>query len=282
MIRWQSGYFYQHPALQQYDYYWRVEPDVHFFCDIPYDPFRFLRANDLVYGFNMAILDDARSFADLWTSTRNFILLNSHLLHVDADLDWLLDARTGLNYNNCQFFSNFEIGSLSFFRENEGVRRYFEHLEQEGGFYYSRWGDAPVHTLMVALFAAPEQVWWFRDVGYQHDIARHCPPPDGSVFAGMRRRRNLKGRRRSGARGHDVDESVRLNWPQDRCACEATSLDENFYKLVPMESPQIKPADSCIRLWLGGEWLSKKDGWSQDAERILGGDGYGGYVLDGM
>lgn len=247
MIRWNSGFFYDHPALASYDYYWRVEPDVHFFCDIHYDPFAFMAANELVYGFNMAILDDARSFASLWSATRDFITSHPSLVHADADLDWLLDANTGMEYNNCQFFSNFEIGALAFFR-SQANRAYFEHLDRTGGFYYARFGDAPVHTLSLALFAPKSRVWFFRDIGYQHDIARHCPPPN-----------------------------VNPN-----CACEPTGLDENFYKLVPMESPQVKPADTCIRLWLGGDWVKKKDGWSQDVERAFGGDGYGGYVLDGI
>ena len=66
-----------------------------------------------------------------------------------------------------------------------------------------------------------------------------------------------------------------------RCSCEPTPLDENFYKLVPMESPQRKPNDTCIRQWLGGKWVEKREGWSQVAERAFGGDGYHGYVLDG-
>lgn len=28
MCRWNSGFFYRHPALEGYKYYWRVEPDV--------------------------------------------------------------------------------------------------------------------------------------------------------------------------------------------------------------------------------------------------------------
>ena len=64
-----------------------------------------------------------------------------------------------------------------------------------------------------------------------------------------------------------------------RCTCEATGLDENFYKLVPMESPQRKPQDSCIRAWMGGEWVEKKQGWSGEAERAFGGDGYHGVSL---
>lgn len=256
MIRWNSGFFYRHVALADYDYYWRVEPDVHFFCHINYDPFAFLAANELVYGFNMNILDDARSFASLWAETRAFISAHPDLVHPEADLDWLLDPATGLDYNNCQFFSNFEIGSLDFFRA-EPNQRYFDHLDRSGGFYYSRFGDAPVHTLSLAMFAPKSKVWFFRDIGYQHDIASHCPPA-GQGFGEV-----------PGGEG-------------GRCTCEPTGLDENFYKLVPMESPQVKPADTCIRLWLGGEWLDKKEGWNQEVERAFGGDGYSGYVLDGM
>jgi hypothetical protein len=28
MCRWNSGFFYKHPSLENYDWYWRVEPDV--------------------------------------------------------------------------------------------------------------------------------------------------------------------------------------------------------------------------------------------------------------
>ncbi|KAK6368375.1 hypothetical protein LTR64_006528 [Lithohypha guttulata] len=248
MCRWNSGFFYLHPALAEYDYYWRVEPDVHFFCNIPYDPFRFLRDNEIAYGFNMNILDDARSFASLWRRTREFMDMYPDLVHEDADLEWLVDTYgNGGEYNNCQFFSNFEIGDLNFFRGKANMK-YFEWLDSEdvGGFYYERFGDAPVHTLSVALFAGgKDKAWYFRDIGYQHDIARHCPRPE--VRSGL-------------------------------CDCEATGLDENFYKLVPMESPQRKPEDSCLRLWLGGEWLEKEDGYDAEVERTLGGDGLRGYV----
>jgi len=261
MCRWNSGFFYKHPALVKYDFYWRVEPDVslllqsngictdtqaqvHFFCDINYDVFRFMRDNNLKYGFNMNILDDARSFPSLWSRTRDFITAYPELVHPDADLAWLIDAEG--EYNNCQFFSNFEIGDLTFFRSKE-TERYFEWLDCGGGFFYERFGDAPIHTLSTSLFAGKGETWWFRDIGYQHDINRHCPPDSSH-----------------------------------RCSCEPTPLDENFFKLVPMESPQRKPNDTCIRQWLGGEWLEKKKGWSQEAERAFGGDGYHGYLADGL
>lgn len=39
MCRYQSGGFYRHPLMQSYDFYWRLEPSVRFFCDIQEDPF---------------------------------------------------------------------------------------------------------------------------------------------------------------------------------------------------------------------------------------------------
>ncbi|KAL6717828.1 hypothetical protein ACLMJK_003913 [Lecanora helva] len=246
MCRWNSGFFYKHPRLKDFDWYWRVEPDVHFFCDIDYDIFRFMRDNKMKYGFNMNILDDARSFPSLWSRTRAFINAHPEFIHPDADLDWLLDAHNSGDYNNCQFFSNFEVGDLNFFR-GEANEKYFNWLDRGGGFYYERFGDAPIHTLSVAMFVPKSEIWFFRDIGYQHDINRHCPPQSSH-----------------------------------RCACEPTSIDENFYRLVPLESPQKKPMDTCIRQFLGGKWLEKREGYSQEAERAFGGDGYQGYIANGL
>lgn len=246
MCRWNSGFFYRHPRLKDFDWYWRVEPDVHFFCDIDYDVFRFMRDNNMKYGFNMNILDDARSFPSLWSRTRSFINAHPELIHPEAELDWLLDARNSGDYNNCQFFSNFEVGDLNFFR-GQANEKYFNWLDRGGGFYYERFGDAPIHTLSVAMFVPKREIWFFRDIGYQHDINRHCPPNSAH-----------------------------------RCSCEPTPIDENFYRLVPLESPQKKPDDTCIRQFLGGPWLDKKSGWSQEGERMFGGDGYHGYEMTGL
>ena len=49
MCRFNSGFFYRHPILQQFKWYWRVEPDVHFHCDIDFDPFVYMEDNDKVY-----------------------------------------------------------------------------------------------------------------------------------------------------------------------------------------------------------------------------------------
>ena len=65
MCRYQSGFFFRHPLLNDIDYYWRVEPDVKFFCDGPsgrsrsaelpvlVDPFETMQSNGFIYGWTM-------------------------------------------------------------------------------------------------------------------------------------------------------------------------------------------------------------------------------------
>jgi alpha 1,2-mannosyltransferase len=48
--RFQSGFFFRHPLLDAYDYYWRIEPDVDYHCDIDYDVFRYMKDNNKKYG----------------------------------------------------------------------------------------------------------------------------------------------------------------------------------------------------------------------------------------
>lgn len=55
---------------------------------------------------------------------------------------------------------------------------FFDFLDKKGGFYYERWGDAPVHSIGAALFAKKEQIHFFDDIGYRHEPfqVRESPP----------------------------------------------------------------------------------------------------------
>jgi len=50
---------------------------------------------------------------------------------------------------------------------------YFEHLDKAGGFFYERWGDAPVHSIAASLFLPRSQIHFFNDIAYVHtfDVA---------------------------------------------------------------------------------------------------------------
>ncbi|KAI1205495.1 glycosyltransferase family 15 protein [Annulohypoxylon truncatum] len=327
MCRWNAGLFAMEQRLIDYDWFWRVEPGVQFYCDIKYDVFRFMQENNMSYGFNMAILDDARSFPSLWEHTKEFIDDNGELIHPNADFNWLLHdpkdhdetlrPATGVNYassdgeyNNCQFYSNFEIGSLRFFRGEEH-QAYFNHLDRAGGFYYERYGDAPVHTLSVNMFLPRTQIWYFRDIGYAHGLCEQCPPHENQLLLGSEP--NSQGPRDVQQQANESEPktvvietlvtgpfesfgSKRRQWdevsrdvkrqmgiPGLSCGCTTSAIDNNNAKLVPFESKQRKPSDPCIRKFLGGRWLVRKNKMSDlnsDTGNTAGSDDVE-YILDG-
>ncbi|PSS23487.1 glycosyltransferase family 15 protein [Amorphotheca resinae ATCC 22711] len=193
MCRWFSGFFYRHPALNDIRYYWRVEPNVKFFCDIDYDVFRYIGDNNITYGFTINIYDDPNTLPSLWPETMNFTSKHPEYLNPSNSLDWLTDSSLrpdkhmiANGYSTCHFWSNFEIGDLQFWR-SPAYGAYFDHLDRAGGFFYERWGDAPVHSIALGLFEDNSRIHWFRDIGYQHTVFSNCP--DSPKCTGCRKNR---------------------------------------------------------------------------------------------
>lgn len=54
MCRYFSGFFWRHPFLAPFDYYWRVEPHVEFLCNLHHDPFRYAVQHNISYGARRA------------------------------------------------------------------------------------------------------------------------------------------------------------------------------------------------------------------------------------
>ncbi|KAJ1913771.1 alpha-1,2-mannosyltransferase ktr1 [Mycoemilia scoparia] len=182
MCRFNSGFFYRHPLLAKYKWYWRVEPSVKFPCEIDYDPFRFMQENRKLYGFTVSIKEFVETIPTLWNTTVKFmeqhkdLMPKNNLLHFVEEKDSKNPGGKSI-YNRCHFWSNFEIGSLDFMRGRE-YNMYFDYLDKAGGFFYERWGDAPVHSLGVAMFMNKDQVHWFKDIGYFHNPLWNCPQGD--------------------------------------------------------------------------------------------------------
>ncbi|KAJ2795212.1 alpha-1,2-mannosyltransferase ktr1, partial [Coemansia guatemalensis] len=172
MCRYQSGFIHKHPLLKDLDYYWRIEPDVEYYCDLPYDPFRYMRDKGLVYGFNIAPPEKRETVETLWDTTRKWMMENQGLLPEESFIRWIADKNA--HYTLCHFWSNFEIVDLSFYR-SEAYESFFQHLDRAGGFFYERWGDAPVHSIAAAMLLRKDQIHWFEDIGYRHPGYRHCP-----------------------------------------------------------------------------------------------------------
>lgn len=85
---------------------------------------------------------------------------------------------------NIDQWSNFEVGDLNWLRSQAYID-FFESLDQDGGFFYERWGDAPVHSIAAGLMLPKDQIHFFNDIAYYHVPFTHCP-------TGEKHRQDLK------------------------------------------------------------------------------------------
>ncbi|KAJ7576427.1 glycosyltransferase family 15 protein [Mycena floridula] len=177
MCRFNSGFFFKHPLVQKYRWYWRIEPDVHFHCDVDYDPFLFMQEQNKVYGFVITMYEFDKTIPTLWGHTKDFIKLHPEYVAKGNAMGYMSDDN-GNTFNKCHFWSNFEIADMEFWR-SPAYQDYFEYLDSKGGFYYERWGDAPVHSIAAALFLKKEQIHFFSAMGYEHNPYVHCPSDAG-------------------------------------------------------------------------------------------------------
>ncbi|GFP58723.1 hypothetical protein ACSS6W_008580 [Trichoderma asperelloides] len=201
MCRFYSGFFYNHPLLLKYEWYWRVEPEITYFCDITYDPFLKMIENNKTYGFTIAVKELRETVPNIFRYAsaykRNNNLTSQGLWEMfvepqepkeqhddpnalpdepkpssQAPID--PEAMEGEKYNMCHFWSNFEIAKLSWFRSKE-YNDFFQMMDRSGGFWMERWGDAPIHSLAAGALLAPRDIHYFRDFGYRHTTIQHCP-----------------------------------------------------------------------------------------------------------
>jgi alpha 1,2-mannosyltransferase len=73
MCRFNSGFFYKHHLLDKYDYYWRIEPDVDFYCQLRYDPFKVMKAAKKKYGYAVLAYEEMETVNGLWEATVDFM-----------------------------------------------------------------------------------------------------------------------------------------------------------------------------------------------------------------
>lgn len=173
MCRYYSGFFYDHPLVQQYKYYWRIEPGVRYMCNIPYDPFALLEREKKKYGFVLSFPELPGTVATLMNTTLAF--QRDHPELINRKRNWFKNFLNDDNtFNMCHFWSNFEIASFEFLR-SKPYRAYFDYLDRAGGFFYERWGDAPVHSLAAGMFLRHDEIMYFKDMGYKHPPFKHCP-----------------------------------------------------------------------------------------------------------
>lgn len=178
MCRFESGFFYKHPLLLDYDYFWRVEPGVSLLCDVNYDIFDFMVENQYDYGFTISTIEYPKTIPSLFPALKETLvnLGKPNLITSSENYSNFIFDSSKLDYNLCHFWTNFEIGNLNLLRSPQ-YDSIFQELDSHPskGFYYERWGDAPIRTLILSLILNKGKINHFDDIGYTHEPYTQCP-----------------------------------------------------------------------------------------------------------
>lgn len=104
MCRFESGFFFRQELMLEYEWYWRVEPSIKLYCDISFDPFRFMAENKKKYSFVLSLYEYAETIPTIWNSTKKFIQAHPEHIPEGNSMEWLSDDG-GETYNHCHFVS---------------------------------------------------------------------------------------------------------------------------------------------------------------------------------
>lgn len=181
MCRFNSGFFFDVGPLTNYRWYWRIEPEVEFTCDITYDPFVEMQRRGKKYGYVIALWELYKTAPTLFRKVSDY--KKSHRIRTSRLWTKLVDRSRlfwpirsflsvfsnrdlgGDEWNLCHFWSNFEIADMDWFRSKE-YRDFFDYLDRDGGFYYER---------VCLIFAVPSNTNVFSGVMLQSiHSQQHC------------------------------------------------------------------------------------------------------------
>ncbi|GAA5865611.1 hypothetical protein JCM8547_007663 [Rhodosporidiobolus lusitaniae] len=166
MCRFFSRFHHNHPALINYEWIWRLDEGIEFFCELVRSRY--------------TNIDNEALFVvpSLW---RHFVLWlgkarreNPAWFPKGADPGFVQNEQGG--YNLRMYYNNFEIVHRSFL-ESEAYQSYTSYLDHAKGFYTERWGDAPVRTIGLSYLVPSHKIHSFSNLtGYHHDTPPfECP-----------------------------------------------------------------------------------------------------------
>lgn len=154
MCRFHAKTVYEEPILAKLRYVWRLDDDSYIVRAVTYDVFRLMADRRLRYGYATVVSDYGPCIVGLWPAINQYLT------------DRKLRRRFRWPRGRI-FWNNFEISDLEMWRSSEYVD-YINYIDQTGGIYYRRWGDATIKTIAVTLFASRNETHHFKDIAYKH------------------------------------------------------------------------------------------------------------------
>ena len=114
MCRYESGFFFRHPLMLNYEFYWRVEPGTEYFCNLPFDPFHVMKEGNKKYSFVLTLFEWADTIPSLWDSVKKYMANHPEHIVPGNSMD-IITNDGGNTYNLCHFVCLLSL-PLFFFR----------------------------------------------------------------------------------------------------------------------------------------------------------------------
>lgn len=152
MCRFWSGGFLTFPALQPYDYIWRMDTDAFLTKPIDIDFFQYMQDNNITYGYSNTTQDDASVCVGLDEASNTFFKSIGRSYHWER-------------YK--MYTTHVEIMHIPTMKQSE-YYDYFTALDNHAydGFYMRRWGDAPIRY--IAFNNLRDLRTWHLGIAYFH------------------------------------------------------------------------------------------------------------------
>ncbi|CAF2814702.1 unnamed protein product [Rotaria sp. Silwood2] len=186
--KWSPKYFHMcrfftlmlpnHPLLTLFSFYWRLDTHSYIFGEKPIeDPFDIMQKRNIQYAFTMANIDDKIHTVGLWSTFHEFLkdhCMKPSIAFRETQTNWFN------SYSIAIIYTNFAIANVSLFRDDSLIRAWLHKVDRNGGIYRYRWGDAPIHTLVLTQLVSRNQIARFRYFGYMHRNEYVCA--SGTTF----------------------------------------------------------------------------------------------------
>ncbi|KAL9635546.1 MAG: hypothetical protein Q9164_003389 [Protoblastenia rupestris] len=209
MCRFYSGFFYKHELLQKYDWYWRVEPDIKYFCDITYDPFVHMERANKTYGFTIAVKELRETVPNIFRYASAYKRIHNiasqglwemfampagaslpeddpqwqppkEVVPVDEDAlpQEILNTEPGhgaLPDVDPDAMEGETYNMCHFWSNFEIARLDWFRSKEYNEFFDMMDRSGGFWMERASVLLGPKDIHYFRDIGYRHTTIQHCP-----------------------------------------------------------------------------------------------------------
>ena len=139
--------------MRHVDYAWRLDDDSLLLSDITYDIVRYMHDHHIIYGYTSINFETRDNCYNLWAVVRSYIRKNNII--TEFFNKWPIRQL---------YLNNFAVSSMLLWRSQE-YRDYIYAIDQSGGIYQHRWGDAPLKSIAISMFVPRNKTHYFCDLG---------------------------------------------------------------------------------------------------------------------